>query len=77
MDADLQHPPYLLKPMLKEISKGADIVIPSRFIKGGSDGGLNLYRKFVSYVARQIGKIYLPNLRKLLEQEEKDVLGGE
>lgn len=65
MDADLQHPPYLLKPMLKEINKGADFVIPSRFIKGGSDGGLNLYRKFVSYVARQIGKLYLPNLRKL------------
>lgn len=64
MDADLQHPPYLLEPMLKEM-ENADIVIPSRFIKGGSDGGLNLYRKLVSFVARQIGKIYLPNLRKI------------
>lgn len=65
MDADLQHPPYLLKEMLKEINNGADIVIPSRFIKGGNDGGLNLYRKLVSWTAREIGKIYLPNLRKI------------
>ncbi len=65
MDSDLQHPPYLLKTMYEEIINGADFVIPSRFIKGGSDGGLNIYRKLVSYVARLIGKIYLPSLRKI------------
>jgi dolichol-phosphate mannosyltransferase len=63
MDADLQHPPYLLKEMYLEIINGADICIPSRFIKGGSDGGLNWYRKLVSYTARTIGKIYLNNLK--------------
>lgn len=65
MDSDLQHPPYLLKKMYEEIISGADFVIPSRFIKGGSDGGLNLYRKFVSFTARELGKVYLPSLRKI------------
>jgi len=65
MDSDLQHPPHLLKKMYEEIVNGADFVIPSRFIKGGSDGGLNLYRKFVSFVARELGKVYLPSLRKI------------
>lgn len=65
MDADMQHPPYLLKLMYEEIVNGADICIPSRFIKGGSDGGLNIYRKLVSLVARKLAHIWLPNLRKI------------
>lgn len=65
MDADLQHPPYLLKNMYQEIVNGADMCIPSRFIKGGSDGGLNWYRKLVSSTARNLGKVYLPHLNKI------------
>lgn len=65
MDADLQHPPAILKPMYVAVINGADFCIPSRFIPGGSDGGLNLYRKMVSGVARYIGKILLPSLRKI------------
>ena len=67
MDADLQHPPYLLKNMYEEVKNGADFCIPSRFIPGGSDGGLNLYRKFVSWVARVIGKLSIFNLRKVTD----------
>ena len=65
MDADLQHPPAILRPMYAAMESGADFCVPSRFIPGGSDGGLNLYRKFVSGVARYIGKIFLPCLRKI------------
>ena len=65
MDADLQHPPTILRPMYAAVVSGADFCIPSRFIPGGSDGGLNLYRKMVSGVARYIGKILLPSLRKI------------
>lgn len=67
MDADLQHPPTILRPMFAVMEDGADFCIPSRFIPGGSDGGLNLYRKFVSGVARYIGKIALPCLRKVTD----------
>ncbi len=36
MDADLSHDPKLIPLFLKEIEKGADFVIGSRYIKGGS-----------------------------------------
>lgn len=65
MDGDLQHPPEILPDMLNKINEGADIVIPSRFVKGGSDGGLNLFRKFVSATARYMGKALFKKLRKV------------
>ena len=65
MDADLQHPPEVLLPMYVTLENGADICIPSRLIPGGSDGGLNWYRKFISGTARNIGKVMLPCLRKI------------
>ncbi len=65
MDADLQHPPEILRPMYAAVRTGYDLCIPSRLIPGGDDGGLNLYRKFVSGTARWIGKIALPCLRKI------------
>ncbi|MCR4741135.1 MAG: polyprenol monophosphomannose synthase [Lachnospiraceae bacterium] len=65
MDADLQHPPAVLRSMYAVINNGFDVCVPSRFIPGGSDGGLGPYRKLVSGVARYIGKILLPCLRKI------------
>ena len=65
MDADLQHPPIVLKYMYKAMQSGADFCIPSRLIPGGDDGGLNWYRKFVSGTARKIGQIILPCLRQI------------
>ncbi|MCR5777903.1 MAG: polyprenol monophosphomannose synthase [Lachnospiraceae bacterium] len=65
MDADLQHPPAILRPMYAALLSGADFCIPSRLIPGGDDGGLNWYRKFVSGTARVIGQISLPCLRKV------------
>ena len=65
MDADLQHPPKILRPMYAAILSGADFCIPSRLIPGGDDGGLNFSRKFVSGTARWMGKILLPCLRKV------------
>ena len=67
MDADLQHPPEVLLDMYAAMLAHADMAIPSRFIPGGGDGGLNLYRKFVSWTARYIGKILLPCLRKVTD----------
>ena len=65
MDADLQHPPVVLKYMYKAMESGADFCIPSRLIPGGDDGGLNWYRKFVSGTARKIGQWMLPCLRQI------------
>jgi dolichol-phosphate mannosyltransferase len=65
MDADLQHPPIVLKYMYKAMEAGADFCIPSRLIPGGDDGGLNWYRKFVSWTARKMGQIALPCIRQI------------
>ncbi len=67
MDADLQHPPAILRSMYAVMETGADFCVPSRFIPGGNDGGLGPYRKLVSAVARYIGKILLPSLRKITD----------
>jgi len=67
MDADLQHPPIILKYMYYALESGFEFCVPSRFIPGGSDGGLGPYRKLVSGVARYIGKIALPCLRKITD----------
>ncbi len=71
MDADLQHPPELLPQMITHLQQDADLVIPSRFMAGGSDGGLNIFRKLVSWVARCIGRIFIKKFRTL-----SDCTGG-
>lgn len=70
MDADLQHPPALIPLIVTRLSK-ADVVIPSRFIAGGWDGGLNPLRKLISWAARMIGQLSLSRLRHI-----SDCTGG-
>jgi len=55
MDADLSHNPKMIPKFLKEIEEGADFVIGSRYIKGGSipkDWGM--HRKFFSFFGNLI-----------------------
>ncbi len=65
LDADLQHPPDMLNCMLDQIEAGYDVVIPSRFVPGGDDGGLTVHRKLISWVARMMGKIALKKVRPI------------
>jgi dolichol-phosphate mannosyltransferase len=51
MDADLQHPPELLPALLADLLRGADLVIGSRYTKGGGLGEWNPIRKLVSAAA--------------------------
>ncbi len=49
MDADLSHNPKYIPAFLQKIEKGADFVIGSRYIKGGSiPSNWGLHRKFFS-----------------------------
>ena len=52
MDADLQHPPDVLATLLARVNAGFDLVVGSRFVRGGDDGGLDPVRKLVSFTAR-------------------------
>lgn len=51
MDADLQHPPELLPSLIAEIARGCDLAIASRYAEGGSLGGWNPVRRWLSAAA--------------------------
>lgn len=67
MDADLQHPPELVPELLEAVCNGYDLVIPSRFVPGGDDGGLNRFRKIVSWTARMIARVALKKVRPITD----------
>ncbi len=51
MDADLQHPPELLPRLVAAMQAGHDVVIGSRYTRGGGLGQWNPFRKLVSALA--------------------------
>lgn len=64
MDADLSHSPKKIPEMLEKIEKGADFVIGSRYIKGGSipkDWGI--HRKIFSFFGNLIIRLGFMNLK--------------
>lgn len=60
MDADFQHPPEFVKPMVEAYLNGADYVIGSRYVKGGSiPKEWEFFRKFVSFFGNLFIRIVL------------------
>jgi len=69
-DGDGQHDPKYLVPMVRALEQGADYIIGSRYIPGGSvPAGWAPYRKFIS----KFGSLYA---RLLLELPVHDVTSG-
>jgi len=71
IDADMQHPPAMLKVMLEKATAGADIVIASRYVKGGVVKGWSLMRKLISRGALWLSHLFLPQTKNV-----KDTLSG-
>ena len=70
MDGDLQHDETLLKTMLKTLrSDDLDIVVGSRYVKGGSTGEWSRQREHISRFATAFG-------RKLMRVDMKDPMSG-
>lgn len=70
-DADGSHQPKYIPEMLKEISKGADVVVGSRYIPGGTmpdDWGID--RKVISFFGNFITRLVL------LTFQYKDMTSG-
>ena len=65
MDADFQHPPSLLVPMLEALDEGADMVLPSRYIGGGDSEGLSAVRKLASRSAAAASKLLLKSMKNV------------
>ena len=55
MDADHQHPPSVLPSLVKSM-RSHDLVVGSRYIKGGGTKGWTAWRKFASKVASLMGR---------------------
>jgi len=71
MDADLQHPPELLSKMYSKVMEGYDLVVASRYGKGGAIEGWSLRRRMLSRGAMILAHMLLPTTRKV-----EDVMSG-
>jgi dolichol-phosphate mannosyltransferase len=71
IDADLQHPPEILPQMYYEMSRGNDLVIASRYVKGGGIENWKLSRRLFSRGAITLAHVLLPRSRKI-----KDNMSG-
>jgi dolichol-phosphate mannosyltransferase len=60
MDADDTHDIQLMGSMLVKISEGADVVVASRFVKGGKDSTAPPLRRVLSRGAAIVFKMILP-----------------
>jgi dolichol-phosphate mannosyltransferase len=60
MDADDTHDVNLMDEMIENIQNGADIVIASRFVKGGNDKSAPFFRRLLSRGASVVFKTLLP-----------------
>ena len=59
MDADLSHPTEKIHEMMRQIENNADLVIGSRYVKGGKIEGWNLYRKVLSKGATLLARFFV------------------
>jgi dolichol-phosphate mannosyltransferase len=70
MDADHSHPPQIIPKMIENLKKShCDIVIASRYVKGGQIKDWTISRKMISKIATKIAKLFL-------NVEPKDPMSG-
>jgi dolichol-phosphate mannosyltransferase len=65
IDADLQHPPEVMPKLLREIERGADIAIASRYVERGGCQGWGLTRRIMSKGAISLAHLFLPSTRQV------------
>jgi len=62
MDADGQHPPEKIPELYEKIKEGNDIVIASRYMKGGEIKNWPDERKVISWGATFLARLFFPNI---------------
>ncbi len=60
MDADNSHPPELVLSMLERLQAGYDLVIASRFVRGGREEGVPWRRRILSRAAGLVFRCVCP-----------------
>ncbi len=59
MDADLSHDPLYIKDFIRAIENGADMVVGSRYVKGGAVPDWSFHRKLISKGGNTIARSWL------------------
>jgi dolichol-phosphate mannosyltransferase len=59
MDADLSHPPHHLIRLVRSIGEGFDVVIASRYVKGGRIANWPWNRRIISRGANTLARLFL------------------
>lgn len=60
MDGDATHAPHYIPQLVARIEEGYDLVVASRFRRGGGQKGVSLYRALVSRGANLVLKVFFP-----------------
>ncbi|MHB8174844.1 MAG: glycosyltransferase family 2 protein [Nitrospirota bacterium] len=60
MDADGTHEPSVIWPMLQKLNEGYEVVVASRYAKGGGGRGLSFKKFFFSRTANLLMKVFFP-----------------
>jgi dolichol-phosphate mannosyltransferase len=60
MDCDDTHEPKYIPDIIKKLEQGYDVVVASRFKKGGGQMGVDGYRAFISRCANIFMKVFFP-----------------
>ena len=62
MDADFQHPPEVVPVLVEKLREGYDIVVASRYTRGGGVSNWSLVRFLMSKAAVALTKLLLPEV---------------
>lgn len=62
IDADFSHPPSMIPDMYNAVSSGTDIVVGSRYLKGGGIEDWPLKRRIISLGATGLARILVPEV---------------
>lgn len=62
IDADLQHPPAVLRGLIAAMQAGADLAVASRHVEGGGVSEWSLARRVLSRGAQTLGLLILPGV---------------
>ncbi len=65
MDADLQHPPDTLPALVAELEAGSDLVVASRYARGGSVGRRSIVRAALSRGAEVVVRTFVSPARRV------------
>ena len=60
LDCDDTHEPKIIPDLVSKVREGYDVVIASRFAKGGGQEGVSSYRAFISNGANLFMKFFFP-----------------